>query len=35
MADTAFYYHTAYAVAAILYGGYVLSLWRRGRRHRK
>ena len=31
MPDTAAYYHAAYIAGAILYGGYVLSLWWRGR----
>lgn len=35
MPDTATYYRAAYAVAALLYGGYVLSLWWRARRLRK
>lgn len=32
--DTATYYHIAYTWAAVLYGGYALSLWRRARRVR-
>ena len=34
MPDTAAYYRAAYVVAALLYGGYVLSLWWRARRSR-
>lgn len=33
--DTASYYYAAYIGAAVLYGGYVLSLWWRARRSRK
>jgi hypothetical protein len=32
--DTSAYYHIAYAWAAILYAGYSLVLWSRGRRVR-
>jgi hypothetical protein len=35
MPDTSAYYHAAYVVAAVLYAGYVLSLWWRGKRSRK
>jgi HAMP domain-containing protein len=31
MPDNAFYAHTAYAAAAVIYGVYALSLWRRRR----
>jgi hypothetical protein len=31
MPDNAVYYHAAYVVAAVLYGGYVVSLALRGR----
>jgi hypothetical protein len=31
VADTGFYYHVAYTLAAVLYGGYLASLWRRRR----
>jgi hypothetical protein len=31
MPDTSAYYHAAYLAAAVLYGGYVLSLWIRAR----
>lgn len=34
MPDTSAYYYAAYIAAAVLYGGYVLSLWRRGRKER-
>jgi hypothetical protein len=34
MPETAAYYHVAYVAAALLYGGYVLSLWLRARRVR-
>jgi hypothetical protein len=27
--DTAFWYHTAYTVASVVYIGYIVSLWRR------
>jgi len=30
--DTRSYYHAAYVIAGLLYGGYVLSLWWRSRR---
>lgn len=30
--DTSGYYHAAYAIAGLLYTGYVLSLWWRSRR---
>ena len=33
--DTTSYYHAAYLVAAVLYTGYVASLWWRARRLRK
>jgi hypothetical protein len=33
--DTATYYHIAYTWAAVLYGSYALSLWRRARRVRE
>jgi hypothetical protein len=29
--DTAFWYHTAYSVATVVYLGYIVSLWRRRR----
>jgi hypothetical protein len=29
--DTAFWYHTAYTVASIVYVVYIVSLWRRRR----
>jgi hypothetical protein len=32
--DTATYYHLAYTWAAVLYGGYAATLWRRTRRVR-
>jgi len=35
MPDTSAYYHAAYVLAGVLYGGYVLSLWWRARRWRK
>lgn len=35
MPDNAFYYYAAYVAAAILYGGYVASLWWRARKVRK
>ncbi len=35
MPDNAIFYHVAYAVAAIIYGGYVVSLVVRGRRVRE
>lgn len=35
MPDTSTYYHAAYAAAAVLYAGYVLSLWIRARRVRE
>ena len=31
MPDTSAYYHAAYLAAAVLYGGYLLSLWIRAR----
>lgn len=34
MPDNAAYYHAAYIVAALLYGGYILSLAWRSRRYR-
>ena len=34
MPDTAVYYHAAYVVVALLYGGYAVSLWVRSRRVR-
>lgn len=33
--DTSAYFHAAYIAAAVLYGGYVLSLWIRMRRVRE
>ena len=33
--DTTGYYHVAYVWAAVLYLGYALSLWARGRRVRE
>jgi hypothetical protein len=30
--DTTGYYHAAYIVAAVLYSGYLVSLWWRARR---
>jgi hypothetical protein len=33
--DTSAYYRAAYIAAAVLYGGYVLSLWFRARRVRE
>jgi hypothetical protein len=33
--DTSAYYHVAYAWAAVLYAGYVVLLWSRGRRVRE
>lgn len=33
--ETDAYYYAAYIAAGVLYGGYVLSLWWRGRRLRK
>lgn len=33
--DTSAYYHAAYIVAAVLYTGYALTLWRRARRVRE
>lgn len=33
--DTSAYYHVAYAWAALLYTGYVVLLWSRGRRVRE
>lgn len=35
MPDTAAYYYAAYAAAAALYAGYIVSLWWRARRPRK
>lgn len=35
MPDTTLYYYAAYIAAGVLYGGYVVSLWRRTRRLRK
>ena len=35
MPDTSAYYHAAYLAAAVLYGGYVLSLWIRAREVRE
>jgi hypothetical protein len=36
MPDNAFYAHSAYAAAAVIYGVYALSLWRRRRQlHRR
>jgi hypothetical protein len=32
--DTSAYYHAAYIWAAVLYAGYVVALWTRGRRLR-
>ena len=34
MPDNSAYYHAAYVVAAVLYGGYALSIWMRSRRVR-
>jgi hypothetical protein len=31
MPDTAAYYHVAYVVVALLYGGYAATLWLRAR----
>ncbi len=33
--DTSAYFHAAYVVAAVLYTGYALTLWRRARRVRE
>lgn len=33
--DTGFYYYVAYTVAALLYGGYMASLWWRAKNLRK
>jgi hypothetical protein len=33
--DTSFEFHMAYALAMVIYGGYILSLWRRSRRSRE
>ncbi|HVZ78724.1 MAG TPA: hypothetical protein VG818_12145 [Gemmatimonadaceae bacterium] len=35
MPDTTAYFHAAYIVAAVLYGGYTLSLWLRARKLRQ
>jgi len=35
MPDTSAYYRAAYTAAAVLYAGYVLSLWIRARRVRE
>ena len=35
MPETSAYYHAAYVVAALLYGGYALSLWVRARHVRE
>lgn len=35
MPDNAFYFHTAYAAAAVIYGAYAWSIWRRSRRMRQ
>jgi hypothetical protein len=35
MPDNAVYYHAAYAAAAVLYGGYVVTLVWRARRYGK
>jgi hypothetical protein len=35
MPDNAVYYHAAYAAAAVLYGGYVVTLVWRARRYRQ
>lgn len=32
--DTSFWYHLAYVLVAVIYGGYALSVWRRRRRWR-
>jgi hypothetical protein len=32
--DNASYYHAAYIAAAVIIGGYLFSLWRRGRQLR-
>ena len=29
--DNAVWYHAAYTVVAVIYGGYIVSLWWRGR----
>lgn len=34
MPSNAGYYHAAYIIVAVAYGGYALSLWRRRRRVR-
>lgn len=34
MPDNAFYFHAACVALTVLYGGYVLSLWRRARNAR-
>ena len=34
MPQNAAYYHAAYILAAVLYGGYALSVWARSRRVR-
>ncbi len=35
MPDTSFYYYAAYVLAAVVFGGYVASLWWRARSTRK
>lgn len=32
--DTSFWYHLAYVLVAVIYGGYALGVWRRRRRWR-
>jgi hypothetical protein len=34
MPDNAIYYHAAYVAAAVIFGGYAVSIWWRGRRVR-
>lgn len=34
MPDNAFYFHAACVALAVLYGGYLVSLWRRARNAR-
>ena len=33
--DTSFEFQLAYALAVVIYGGYIVSLWRRSRRARE
>ena len=35
MPDNGFYYYTAYVLAAVLFSGYVASLWWRAKKVRK